>query len=338
MKRWILLLAFMVGMAMPASAQFGSRIGFGKNIQYIIDNGTFMPTGMWTFESEVIFSSTVFVVGGGTVSVDAPILGDGSWSDHLRLDSSSVTLIGPNALNKTGDIMTGNLGFSGAYLEMDTGLANPSHTEGRVFWDLNAKTLALYNEEAEVTLQIGQENWIRAKNTENDTLINGEVVYVSGAAGFQTEIERAIANSEATARAIGVVTHDVEKNTIGYVTTLGLAHNINTFDFPDGSHVFLSTHVAGGLSLDPGEGCFRVSIGIVVKQHISQGILLVMPGRQYTQPSTVKDYGAKTAVELRALACDPLPCEAHNTDDHDLYTATGTVAGQWRNTRLGIGP
>jgi len=27
-----------------------------------------------------------------------------------------------------------------------------------------------------------------------------------------------------------------------------------------------------------------------------------------------------------------------NTDNFDLYTATGTGAGDWRNVRLGIGP
>ena len=52
----------------------------------------------------------------------------------------------------------------------------------------------------------------------------------------------------------------------------------------------------------------------------------------------VLPYGAKTTVDLQALACPVLPCKALNTSDNDVYTATGTVAGQWRNSRLGTGP
>ena len=46
----------------------------------------------------------------------------------------------------------------------------------------------------------------------------------------------------------------------------------------------------------------------------------------------------KTTTEIRAMVCDPLPCVVLNVTDYDLYTATGTAAGNWRNTRLGTGP
>jgi len=50
------------------------------------------------------------------------------------------------------------------------------------------------------------------------------------------------------------------------------------------------------------------------------------------------DFGARTAAQLRALACSTLPCRAVNSTDFDEYISTGTAAGQWRNTRLGTGP
>ena len=45
----------------------------------------------------------------------------------------------------------------------------------------------------------------------------------------------------------------------------------------------------------------------------------------------------RTAAELRAQACSSY-CVRYNIDDDDLYTATGTAVGQFRNTRTGYGP
>lgn len=54
--------------------------------------------------------------------------------------------------------------------------------------------------------------------------------------------------------------------------------------------------------------------------------------------NNVRYFGSKTTAELQALVCPTLPCQAHNSNDFDIYTATGTAAGQWRNSRLGTGP
>lgn len=48
--------------------------------------------------------------------------------------------------------------------------------------------------------------------------------------------------------------------------------------------------------------------------------------------------GAKTTAEIKTLTCSVIPCTATNSEDFDLYTATGTSPGQWRNSRLGTGP
>lgn len=52
----------------------------------------------------------------------------------------------------------------------------------------------------------------------------------------------------------------------------------------------------------------------------------------------VNDFGAKSNIDLRTLSCSILPCRAQSTTDFDIYTATGVLAGQWRNSRLGTGP
>jgi hypothetical protein len=51
-------------------------------------------------------------------------------------------------------------------------------------------------------------------------------------------------------------------------------------------------------------------------------------------------YGAKTAVQIQALACTEGAgkCLVMNTDDFDLYSSTDSTAGSWRNTRTGVAP
>lgn len=44
-----------------------------------------------------------------------------------------------------------------------------------------------------------------------------------------------------------------------------------------------------------------------------------------------------SAASLRTSSA-PIGTLALNTDDYDVYVATGTATGEWRNTRLGTGP
>jgi len=52
----------------------------------------------------------------------------------------------------------------------------------------------------------------------------------------------------------------------------------------------------------------------------------------------ISDFGAQSTAGLIGLTCNTLPCQAQSIDDNDIYTATGTAPGQWRNSRTGTGP
>lgn len=49
-------------------------------------------------------------------------------------------------------------------------------------------------------------------------------------------------------------------------------------------------------------------------------------------------FGAQTNTALRTLACPVIPCQANSSTDFDIYTATATSAGSWRNSRTGTPP
>ena len=64
-----------------------------------------------------------------------------------------------------------------------TPAAGPAHNEGLLWYDSGVKALSYYNDEADVTINVGQENVIRVRNTTGITITNGQAVYISGSTG-----------------------------------------------------------------------------------------------------------------------------------------------------------
>jgi len=138
------------------------------------------------------------------------------------------------------------------YIDFDTSSAVPAWKSGRVFWDNTDGCLSVYNAEADVTLNVGQENWTRVRNNTGTTITNGTVVRVTGAQGDVPTVVRAqsIAKSgsiNVDTQILGVATHDIEDNSFGYITTQGLVRGLNTNAFNDGDTLFVGTGSAGVL-------------------------------------------------------------------------------------------
>jgi len=86
-----------------------------------------------------------------------------------------------------------------------------------------------------VTLQIGQEFFIRVVNKTGVLIPNGSVVFINGAQGNRPTIALASSTSlSAASQTIGVVTHDISDNNNGYVTTNGLVRGLNTNSYVEG--------------------------------------------------------------------------------------------------------
>ncbi len=109
----------------------------------------------------------------------------------------------------------------------------------------------MYNDESDITLQIGQEVWLRGVNNTGVTVENGHVVFISGSSGGLPEIALANANAAATALPmIGIATHDIEDTTIGIVTRSGTVRDIDTSSFTAGQLLYLDT-VDGHITTTP---------------------------------------------------------------------------------------
>lgn len=188
-------------------------------------------------------------------------------------------------MNNTGDTTTGTYNFSGNPLEFirmidfDDTITAPAHSEGRVFYDKIDNTLSVYNNEADISLNVGQESWVYARNITGSTILDGKVVYITGAVSSRPTIALAQADAEATCKLLGVATHDIETATNGYVTICGVVHGIDLSDFSDGDEVFLSATVAGSLTtVAPSAPNCAIEIGYVIDGSVN-GDLFVLLGK-----------------------------------------------------------
>lgn len=144
---------------------------------------------------------------------------------------------------------------------------------GQLRWNADNQTLEIKCSN-DVTLSIGQENYIRGKNAEVTQILNGKAVYVSGGQGANALIKRASNNNTTGERVIGVATQNIDPNNIGFVTTNGIVNEINTSAFAEGDVLWLG--VDGALTnVKPGTEVNQIIIGVVLRSHATQGSLLV---------------------------------------------------------------
>lgn len=161
------------------------------------------------------------------------------------------------------------------YLDFNTTLAGkPSHAEGRLFYDKEYGALGFYNQEADITLQIGQEDWIRVYNGTGSTIPDGTPVYSVGASGEALSVAPADASTETKARVVGIVTHSLEDSTYGYATVRGLVSGIDTSGLTVGQGVHLAP--SGGLqTAAPTYPYYPMDLGFCVVSDATDGYLYV---------------------------------------------------------------
>ena len=160
-------------------------------------------------------------------------------------------------------------------IPFNTNLTKPAYQEGLFYYDKDEHAIVSYNDESDVTQQVGREFYRRVRNDSGVTITNGMVVYQSGAeAGGEGRalIDLAQADSPTTENVIGVATHDIENNSYGYITVLGDVNDVNTAGYTAGSILFLSPTVAGTLTdVRPDTDEFVVEVVTVEKVDVVTG-------------------------------------------------------------------
>jgi len=151
-----------------------------------------------------------------------------------------------------------------------------THIEGQMYYDTDEKAVTIHTEIEGVSLQIGQESYVRVRNTTGGTINNGTPVYVSGASGNKPLIAKGQADDVATSEIMGVTTHNIGNNADGYVTTQGIVRDVDTSSFTAGDVLYLSPSVAGGITKTKPTAPDSIErIGWALNIHATQGTILV---------------------------------------------------------------
>ncbi len=161
-------------------------------------------------------------------------------------------------------------------IQFDTTFAE-AMAEGKLAWNSDDGTLQVGMPGGNVSLQIGQEQLIRVRNTTGVQIDNGSLCYVNGASGNKPLVTLAKADAESTSsKTIGMLTEDVAHNSNGYLTTFGLVRDIDTSSYSEGDALWLSKDTAGAHTVTrpdaPNHGVF---VGYVLRSHATTGIILV---------------------------------------------------------------
>ena len=205
--------------------------------------------------------------------------------DIANLQAQKVPYTGATADVNLGEhqLSTGQVTFD----QTPTGSAGV----GVMRWNNTDGTLDVGLKGGNVTLQVGQEQVIRAVNGAASTLLESEynVVKVTGAQGQRLQVELAQANSDSNSTtAIGIVTEDINKNQEGFITTSGQVRGINTTgslqgeSWDDGDVLYLSPTVPGGITnVKPITPAHLITVGYVEYAHHNNGKIFVKVDNGY---------------------------------------------------------
>ena len=117
----------------------------------------------------------------------------------------------------------------------------------------------------------------RVRNSTGATLTKGTAVYISGATGQLPTVSKALATSDATsAQTLGLITSDLDNNSNGYVTIIGLVDDLDTSAYTDGAQLYLSPTTAGASTVTkPYAPQHLVYVAVVAHAHPVHGKLIV---------------------------------------------------------------
>lgn len=170
---------------------------------------------------------------------------------------------------------------------------------GGMYWDAtNVCPSIPLNED--VTLQVGEETFVRARNSTGSIIANGSVVYINGAQGNSPTIALANADSVSMSYVIGVATEDIGINTTGFVTVTGVVNGVNTSGYNAGDRLYLSTTNGQITNIPPPSPHILTYIGQALNS-TNNGRIFVRPS-QPTATDTMLNNGttvAPTQVAVR---------------------------------------
>lgn len=181
-----------------------------------------------------------------------------------------------------------------------TGVSGATHAAGKLVYDTDNESLTFFNNDPNVALQIGQEQWIRVRNVTGSTIANGQAVYINGANSGLPTIALAQANAAGTFLVAGLTTESIANNATGFITSAGMVRGIDTSAFATGAPLYLSATTPGALTATlPTGSNYRFRVGSVAVSNASTGTIQVQLGSGVTDATTTTSGQMSAADKLK---------------------------------------
>lgn len=189
--------------------------------------------------------------------------------------------------------------------------------EGRTMWDADNGVPATGLAGGVVRLQHGLELLKRVKNASGGALTDGQIVYLNDATGALPKAYLASADSTTPEKwcVCGMVTEPIGDNQPGFITVIGAVSDVDTSAYVEGTKLYLSATTPGAFTdTMPEAPDAGIPIGIVLRQHATEGQILFFPDK------------AKRLVDLADVNGTPLDADGlipvwDNTEKYFDFTA-----------------
>jgi hypothetical protein len=144
---------------------------------------------------------------------------------------------------------------------------------------------------------------VYVRNQSGASIPAGSIVYISGATGNRPLITLSQANNDAnSAQTMGFTKTAIANNAFGYVIVRGEVENLDTSALTEGAQLYLSPTVAGAYTTTkPTAPQHLVYVGIVIRAHPTQGVILVAVQNGY-ELGEIHDVALGTLVNNDLLA------------------------------------
>ena len=223
-------------------------------------------------------SGDITAVNAGTNLTGGGISGDVTVS----LSSSVVGLTNLQTTTLTASHVTGT-DLKIDYIDFNNDLAIPTFQTGRLHYDPATSDLIYDTNVSGVTINIGQQTVVRAKNTSGAQINKGKFVRIYGGSGSFPVIQLADWAAETgSANTIGAVMQNVAQNGFTYVLLNGILDGVNTNNsiYNDGDLLFLSS--SGDFTKNqPLPPKHAVRLGQVVRAQTNNGSIFVKVDNGY---------------------------------------------------------
>lgn len=143
--------------------------------------------------------------------------------------------------------------------------------------DTSLATTAFVQQELASGTAVAKNLEVYVRNQTGSTLAAGAIVYINGATGNRPTVTLAQANNDAnSAQTMGFVKASIANNGFGYVIVRGEVENLDTSALTEGVQLYLSPTTAGAwTTTKPSAPQHLVYVGIVIRSHPTQGVILV---------------------------------------------------------------